>query len=665
MAPESPRTPFRLATLLLTRARVGALVGALMLLAACAAPSHALRVVSWNLLFYDDASAPVRRPHFLTVAPGLDPDVMVVQELLTSGAADSFVTVLKNALPGRVWKGGAGTFILGTQSAFYYDSLTVSISNLTAVTTGGPRQVLVALVRPNGYKANAAAFRVYSVHFKAGDGSTMPSDSSQRTLECTNLRTALNTAAAGTNILMGGDTNFYGSYETGYTRLTESQLDNDGRLRDPLSMSGVWNNPAYASYHSQSPCAGSPCVGSSGGMDDRFDLFLHSYSLHDGLGLDVVDGILPSGYGAYGNDGFHYNASIDAGGNVAVGTTVATALRLASDHLPVIVTLQLPAKLDVTSALNFGDAITGANYSLGMPVDNLPPAPAATLTYSMTAPAGFTAPGGSFNLTAIAPPNLHQVGMLTNTVGAKSGTLTINSNDLDTTAKAVLLSGRVLAHAAPSLDSLVAVASDTLDFGTVPQGSTPELSLRFFNRGYTSLQARLARTAEFVAGDDRFTFDAPAAALLTDAGTYAVRFSTTGVAPNSVHFAELRIASSDEPLPGAAAYDTVRVTLRAHVAPNDAVESLPATLRFAPPAPNPFRGSALFAFDLPEAAPVSLALYDASGRRVAVVADGAYPAGRHQVRWTAPRGGALRAGLYFARFLTPGMHRVARVVILP
>ncbi len=642
----------------------GPLAGVL-LLAALATPSHALRVATWNLLAYDDAAVPVRRPHMLQIVPGLAPDVMVVQELLTAPAADSFAANLKLMMPGRVWKGGSTTFLLSTQSAIYFDSLAVSISNLSAVATGGPRQVLVALVRPNGYKANAASFRVYSVHFKAGNGS-VPTDSSQRTLECTNLRNTLNAAPAGTNILMGGDTNFYGAYETGYTRLTESQADNDGRLRDPLSMPGVWNNPAYAPYHSQSPCAGSPCVGSNGGMDDRFDLFLHSYPLNDGLGLDVVAGSLPGGYGAYGNDGLHYNASIDAGGNSAVGLAVAEALRQASDHVPVIVALQLPAKLAVASALDFGDVITGSAPTAPLTVDDLPAPPAATLTYSLAAPAGFTAPGGTFNNTAAAVPDVHAIGMLTGTVGVQSGTLTVNSNDLDTTAKAVLLSGRVLAHASPSLDSLVAASSDTLDFGTVPQSGTSERSLRLFNRGYSSLQARLVRTAEFVAGDDRFTFEAPAA-LLSDAGTYAVRFNSTGAPPGSDVVAELRLAPADEPLAGAVAYDTLRVTLRAHVQANGGVEGLPTVLRFAPPAPNPFHREAVFAFDLPEPAAVSLVVYDASGRRIADLARGEHPAGRHQVRWQATdrNGRPLRAGLYFARFHTAGLIRVARLVMLP
>src|SRR5262245_34248814 len=159
--------------------------------ALAAAPAHALRVATWNLLAYDDAAVAVRRPNMIQVVPGLAPDVMIVQELLTAAAADSFANLLKATMPARVWKGGSATFLVTTQSALYYDSLQVSISNLSAIPTGGPRQVLVALVRPNGYKANAASFRIYSIHFKAGDGS-IPSDSSTRSLECSSLRNTLN-----------------------------------------------------------------------------------------------------------------------------------------------------------------------------------------------------------------------------------------------------------------------------------------------------------------------------------------------------------------------------------------------------------------------------------------------------------------------------------------
>ncbi len=641
---------------------------ALIALSVLALPAHAVRVVTWNLLAYDDVAAHARRAATLTVLPSLDPDVMIVQELLTNTAADSFATFLKTAMPGKRWIGGNATFILGTQSALYYDSTKFTHSNLTSIATGGPRQVLVALLRPNGYRSNLASFRIYSMHFKAGNGAggtSPPTDSSTRTTECTNLRNTLNLAPAGTNILLGGDTNFYGSFETGYTRLTESQADNDGRLRDPLTMPGLWNNPAYAGVLTQSPCAGAGCIGSSGGLDDRFDMILGTYSLHDGLGLDLID----TAYGPFGNDGFHYNDSVDGGGfNNAVPLGVATALRLAADHLPVVATLQLPAKLSAPSALDFGDVLTGATAQQSLLVDNLPAAPAATLTYSLAAPAGFTAPGGSFTNLATAPSDLRTINMDTSTPGVMSGTLAINSNDLDTTSKSVLLSGRVLSHAVPSLDTLVTTLRDTLDFGTVSTtGGVVSLPLRVFNRAVSALQARLGWSPPFVAGSTRFNCPALNTSPITDFADGLVYFDPTGLTGNTTTTAELRIPVADEPLPGAIGLDTLRVTLTAQTAATGGVANAPSVLRFAPPAPNPLRHSTLFAYDLPHEASASLTILDVTGRTVATLAEGRQAAGRYSLRWDARRsdGSTLPAGLYFARFSTPGLTRTTRLVLLP
>lgn len=646
------------------------------LLTVSASVACAARIVTWNLLAYDEVAAHARRNATLTVLPSLNPDVMIVQELLTAPAADSFAAFLRTSLPGKRWIGGSSTFLLTTQSALYYDSLQFSHSNLTALNAGGPRQILVALLRPQGYKANAASFRLYSMHFKAGNGAggtSPPSDSALRTTECTNLRNNLNLAPAGTNIMLGGDSNFYGSFETGYTRLTESQADNDGRLKDPLSMTGLWNNLAYAPHLTQSPCSGTGCVGSNGGLDDRFDLFLSTYSLSDGLGLDLVPGGLANGYGAFGNDGFHYNQAVDAADiNYAVPIEVARALKAASDHLPVVATLQLPAKIATPLSVSFGDVIIGGGAYQTLFVDNLPPPPAATLTYSLTAPTGFTAPTGTFSNAATSAAAGNTIAMATTSLGTRSGTLTVNSNDLDSTVKTVALSGRVLAHAAPSFDSLTTALRDTIDFGVVSSSAGTQFrTYRVFNRPLQSLQARMFWSAPIVVGDARFTaptLDRFPIAADAVGSLGAVYFDPTGLPSIDIPFtAEVRIPTADENLPGATALDTLRLTLIARAPSGLAVDDVPRALRFAPPAPNPLRDEARFAFDLPSEASVQLAVYDASGRLVETLADGRWPAGRHQVRWSArgTNGGTRPAGLYFARFTTPGLTRVARLVLLP
>jgi hypothetical protein len=79
-------------------------------------------------------------------------------------------------------------------------------------------------------------------------------------------RNTLNTQSAVIpNLLLGGDTNFYGDLEGGYIRLLEDQADDDGRLRDSATLPGTWNQFGYRFYHSQCPCASGCLGGQSGG----------------------------------------------------------------------------------------------------------------------------------------------------------------------------------------------------------------------------------------------------------------------------------------------------------------------------------------------------------------------------------------------------------------
>jgi hypothetical protein len=63
-----------------------------------------------------------------------------------------------------------------------------------------------------------------------------------------------------------------------------------------------------------------------------------------------------------------------------------------------------------------------------------------------------------------------------------------------------------------------------------------------------------------------------------------------------------------------------------------------------PSYPNPARGRATIAFDLPRASDVSLRLYDVVGREVAILADGRREGGRHEVPFDT---GRLASGTYY------------------
>jgi len=87
-------------------------------------------------------------------------------------------------------------------------------------------------------------------------------------------------------------------------------------------------------------------------------------------------------------------------------------------------------------------------------------------------------------------------------------------------------------------------------------------------------------------------------------------------------------------------------------------------LALAPISPNPNRGEALLSWSLPSESKVRLAIHDIQGREVEVLADGLYPAGRHEVAWRAGVRGGEAAGIYFVRLQTPGRVLVRRMVVI-
>jgi hypothetical protein len=84
-----------------------------------------------------------------------------------------------------------------------------------------------------------------------------------------------------------------------------------------------------------------------------------------------------------------------------------------------------------------------------------------------------------------------------------------------------------------------------------------------------------------------------------------------------------------------------------------------------PSVPNPFVTATTFAYSLPDRGPARLAIYDASGREVRVLADALQSSGRHFATWDGgtENGRALPAGVYFARLEFGGRVEARKVVL--
>lgn len=281
-------------------------------------------IMTYNVLNLVLTDTLERNPHFRTIFSNIQPDILVCQEMTSQSGVNGFLTRVLN----RVSSGyAAGTFINGfdTDNAIYYKTDLFTFLSNTPISTN-LRDINEFRLR---YNATGDTIIIYSLHLKAGDSG---SDSLQRAAEVDILRNRTNSLPPNSNFIVVGDFNIYNSNELAFQKfLNQSQ---SGYFIDPLNLIGHWNNnAAFAPYHTQSTRTRNlGDGGSTGGLDDRFDMILMSQAIINPGGITYI----PGSYMAYGNDGLHFNDSINRPPNNAVGQTIANALHYATDHLPVV-----------------------------------------------------------------------------------------------------------------------------------------------------------------------------------------------------------------------------------------------------------------------------------------------------------------------------------------
>ncbi len=666
MAPEPDRTP----------AWCVCLATAVLLCAA--APAHALRIVNYNILNYPSLSstgalnANTRNPYFRTLLQPLGADLVVVQEMQSQAGVDLFLSGVLNTLEPGQWAAAPFTDGSDTDNALFYKPSRVQLLGVRHfyVSVDLTRLVAEYRLRPVEYASDAAEFRLLSLHLKSSTGS---SNVAQRLREATGLRDTMNAYPAGTHAIVAGDYNIYSGAEAAFVKLLEAQADDDGRLYDPLNAPAItWNTASLAAIHTQSPCNTCPGGWATGGVDDRFDMFLPTQAWRDGQRYEL----LAATYKPVGNDGLHYNLNMTDAPTIPEGAAYAAALVNSSDHLPIRVDLQLPARGSVTPALAFGRVIVGAAApslevtvaDASAPLDVLD-----ALDYTLAAPSGFAVASGPFNVAEGASAQ-HAVTMDTATPGVRAGDLVTTSDDPDQPTRTTALSGTVLRHAEASLDSLLAQSSGTLDFGSAAAGEHPALAFRVHDRGFDALQALLRLTGAAIAGGEaRFALAPPfePGSIGTVGRTYTVTFDGAGATPDSLYEATLTLTGADEALPGAAPVADVTLLLRATVEDGGTVAvggaAPPVATRLLAPAPNPLREASTIRFELAREEAVSLDVLDLAGRRVATLLDAPLAAGRYHLSWSGrdAAGRPAGAGLYFVRMTTAsGTTATARLAVV-
>lgn len=207
-------------------------------------------------------------------------------------------------------------------------------------------------------------------HLKAGDTSADSIDRKTMTTEIMNWMQIYYNASG--NYLLMGDFNMYSSDEVGYQNLIANGNANI-KFNDPINTPGDWNNSyTYRNIHTQSTHADDNGCAAPGGMDDRFDFILMSNPISTG---SLKATYLTNSYKAYGQDGYHYNKSINDGANAnpLITTEITNALYTVSDHLPVTMKIKIATGVGIEKVLttsdltfNFTNPVSKGNLNLNV-----------------------------------------------------------------------------------------------------------------------------------------------------------------------------------------------------------------------------------------------------------------------------------------------------------
>ena len=340
------------------------IVSGLLLISFGFAQTETIRMMHYNLLYYTEQGASGcnsstnnlnnKDAALRTIIDYVEPDVLVVNEIGSNVSyADRIVNNVLNANGRQGYQHGPLTNYSGGSIAnmLFYNSTKLAFHSHFYLTTVN-RDI-------NGYKMyyktpNLAygdtVFTTFILmHLKAGTGSD---NEQKRYSQVVRLMNYLESSGLYGNLCLSGDFNIYGASEDAYQHLIHYS-NSLYKFYDPIDVEGEWNNSySFRQVHTQSTHSDDNGCAASGGLDDRFDFILVSSPVYYGSRkVSYVDG----SYTALGNDGNHFNKSINYSTNQAVPSSVADALYNMSDHLPVIMDLAVDVSPVSVSAPSVAD----------------------------------------------------------------------------------------------------------------------------------------------------------------------------------------------------------------------------------------------------------------------------------------------------------------------
>ena len=332
------------------------IISLILSLSNCLAQQDTLRVMQYNLLNYGNNTGDCnttnnnvndKNGYIRTILTAYYPDILTVCEMgKNSSLPTNFLSNNLNVNGINYWmtSPGSNTVNSSQTNCIFYNSLKLTLVNHT-VAQSATRDIDVYDFKFKNDESGKIVLTCVVAHLKAGTGSD---NEGKRKIMAENTMRFLENNYRERNVLIMGDFNLYKSSEPAYKALVNNTTYPNAYFIDPLYPYGVgsWNNNgSFAEYHTQATHKDydSDCH-SYGGMDDRFDFILMSENIYGGRdGIRYING----SYNALGQDGRHFNKSINYPINTAVSQEVADALYNNSDHIPVTMELLITTNYGV------------------------------------------------------------------------------------------------------------------------------------------------------------------------------------------------------------------------------------------------------------------------------------------------------------------------------
>ncbi|MHA7812379.1 MAG: GC-type dockerin domain-anchored protein [Phycisphaerales bacterium] len=412
-----------------------------------------IRVVTWNITYYDGTRAEQIGTVCYDTWDGkqLDPDVICLQEMTGRVPTIQFVEAMNDA-PGSPGDWAAAPIYVnprgGLHTALVYRTSKLEFIEAVLIAAGDgppqqPRNVVRFDLRAVGYEEDESILSFFPLHYKAG---YTQSDLDRKLVESQIVRQHIETLPANRHVILGADLNIRHSTDPAYEELN-GVIPNTSVLWDPISTPGTWHNSAaFRNIHTQDPTGG-------GGMDDRLDQILLSPSLLDGTGFEY-DGNFPvpwdlsttedpnHSHRAWGNDGSRFNQGLRIAGNTMVGPTIAQAIADLADpdgHIPVYLDLDVPPRIRVIGqSQDLGTLAQGESRDILIRIGNdadtnlWGTSGISPLNYTLAAPPTLSALTGPFQSAAGTQLTSHLLTLDTSTYttpGPHTEHVTIHTDD--------------------------------------------------------------------------------------------------------------------------------------------------------------------------------------------------------------------------------------------